>query len=236
MPDQQPTSGSNHRPVQALVLFGPPGSGKGTQAKLLVQCLGIPQISTGDMLRAAVRAKSPLGDMAKSIMDAGGLVSDDIVLSLVKERVSQKDCASGFILDGFPRTIPQADALMSLLDGIGKRIDVVISLDVDNQELIDRLSGRRACPSCGKGYHVIYDKPAKEGVCDACGAFLVQRDDDSEQTVINRLKVYEQQTSSLKSYFKELGLLYSVSGSGSISDIQSRVCAIIDKGGIGDRS
>lgn len=219
-----------------VVLFGPPGSGKGTQAQFIVERYGIPQISTGDMLRAAVRAKSPLGDMAKAIMDAGGLVSDDIVLGLVKERVSQKDCASGFILDGFPRTIPQADALMSLLDGIGKKIDLVISLDVDNQELISRLSGRRACPSCGRGYHVIYDKPVKEGVCDSCGSFLVQRDDDSEQTVINRLKVYEQQTSSLKAYFKDLNLLYSVSGSGSISDIQSQVFAIIDKGGVGDRS
>jgi adenylate kinase len=219
-----------------IVLFGPPGSGKGTQAQFVVERYGIPQISTGDMLRAAVRAKSPLGDMAKSIMDAGGLVSDDIVLGLVKERVSQVDCATGFILDGFPRTIHQADALISLLDGIGRKIDLVISLEVDNQELINRLSGRRTCPSCGKGYHVIYDKPVQEGVCDSCGSFLVQRDDDSEQTVINRLKVYEQQTSSLKSYFKDLGLLHSVSGSGSISDIQSQVCTIIDKGGVGDRS
>ena len=219
-----------------IVLFGPPGSGKGTQAQFIVERYGIPQISTGDMLRAAVRAKTPLGDMAKSIMDAGGLVSDDIVLGLVRERVSQQDCASGFILDGFPRTIPQADALMSLLDEIGRKIDVVISLDVDNQELINRLSGRRACPSCGKGYHVIYDKPAKDGICDSCGTTLVQRDDDSELTVINRLKVYEQQTSSLKSYFQDLGLLRSVSGSGSISDIQLKICAIIDKGGIGDRS
>lgn len=219
-----------------IVLFGPPGSGKGTQAQFIVERYGIPQISTGDMLRAAVRAKTPLGDMAKSIMDAGGLVSDDIVLGLVKERVSLQDCASGFVLDGFPRTIPQADALISLLDEIRKKIDVVVSLDVDNQELIDRLSGRRACPSCGKGYHIIYDKPAQDGICDSCGTSLVQRDDDSEQTVINRLKVYEQQTSSLKSYFQNLGLLCSVPGSGSISDIQSKICAIIDKGGIGDRS
>lgn len=219
-----------------IVLFGPPGSGKGTQAKFIVERYCIPQISTGEMLRAAVRAKTPLGDMAKSIMDAGGLVSDDIVLGLVKERVSLPDCASGFILDGFPRTIPQADALMSLLDGIGRKIDIVISLDVDNQELINRLSGRRACPSCGKGYHIIYDKPVKDGICDYCGTSLVQRDDDSEQTVINRLKVYEQQTSFLKLYFQNLGLLCSVSGSGSINDIQSKICAIIDKGGIGDRS
>lgn len=219
-----------------IVLFGPPGSGKGTQAQFIVERYGIPQISTGDMLRAAVRAKTPLGEMAKFVMDAGGLVSDDIVLGLVRERVSQNDCASGFILDGFPRTIPQADSLISLLDGVGKKIDLVISLEVDNQELIKRLSGRRTCPACGKGFHIIYDKPVREGVCDSCGVFLVQRDDDSEQTVINRLKVYEQQTSSLKSYFRDLGLLHSVSGSGSISDIQSQVCSVIDKGTVGDRS
>lgn len=219
-----------------VVLFGPPGSGKGTQAQFIVERYGIPQISTGDMLRAAVRAKTPLGDMAKTIMDAGGLVSDDIVLGLVKERVAQKDCASGFILDGFPRTVPQADALISLLDEIGKKIDFVISLDVDCQELINRLSGRRTCPACGKGFHVLYDKPVRENVCDSCGTFLVQRDDDSESTVINRLKVYEQQTSSLKSYFKDLGILFSLSGSGSIGDIQSRVCSVIDTGGIGDHS
>lgn len=219
-----------------VVLFGPPGSGKGTQAQFIVERYGIPQISTGDMLRAAVKAKTPLGDMAKSIMDAGGLVSDDIVLGLVKERISQEDCASGFILDGFPRTIPQADALISLLNGIGKKIDFVISLDVDNQELIKRLSGRRTCPACGKGFHVIYDKPELEGICDSCGTLLVQRDDDSEHTVISRLKVYEEQTSSLKSYFKDLAILYSVSGSGSISDIQSQIGSIIDAGGFGDHS
>ena len=219
-----------------VILFGPPGSGKGTQAQFIVERYGIPQISTGDMLRAAVTAKSPLGNAAKSVMDAGGLVSDDIVLGLVEERVSQEDCVSGFILDGFPRTIPQADALISLLDGIGKKIDLVISLDVDNQELINRLSGRRTCPVCGKGYHVIYDKPVLEGVCNSCGTLLVQRDDDSEHTVINRLKVYEQQTSSLKSYFQDLGILYSVSGSGSINKIQAQICSIIDAGDIGDHS
>jgi adenylate kinase len=219
-----------------VLLFGPPGSGKGTQAQFIVERYGIPQISTGDMLRAAVKAKTPLGNAAKSVMDAGGLVSDDIVLGLVEERVSQEDCASGFVLDGFPRTIPQADALISLLDRIGKKIDLVISLDVDSQELISRLSGRRTCPACGKGFHVIYDKPEREGVCNSCGTILVQRDDDSELTVINRLKVYEQQTASLKSYFKDLGVLYSVSGSGSIGDIQSQISSIIDAGGISDHS
>jgi len=219
-----------------IVLFGPPGSGKGTQAHFIVERYGIPQISTGDMLRSAVKAGTPLGNMAKSIMDAGGLVSDDIVLGLVKERVSQEDCASGFVLDGFPRTVPQADALISLLDGISKKINFVISLEVDNEELIGRLSGRRTCPACGRGFHVIYDAPEREGVCDSCGATLVQRDDDSQHTVINRLKVYELQTSSLKSYFSDLGVLYSVPGSGPIKGIQSRICSVIDAGGTGDRS
>lgn len=219
-----------------VVLFGPPGSGKGTQAQFIVERYAIPQISTGDMLRAAVKAQSPLGVVAKIIMDSGGLVSDDIVLGLVKERISLNDCVSGFILDGFPRTIPQANSLISLLDGIGKKIDFVISLDVDRQELINRLSGRRACSSCGKGFHVIYDKPEREGVCDSCGSNLVQRDDDSEHTVINRLKIYDDQTSSLKSYFRDLGILHEVSGSGSIGEIQAQISAIIDAGGFGDHS
>ncbi len=219
-----------------VVLFGPPGSGKGTQAQFIVGKYGIPQISTGDMLRSAVKAKTSLGDVAKAIMDAGGLVSDEIVLGLVKERVSREDCVSGFILDGFPRTIPQADELISLLDSIGKKIDVVIALEVDSHELIVRLSGRRTCPACGRGFHVLFDKPDREGVCNSCGTLLVQRDDDSEITVKNRLKVYGDQTSSLKSYFSDLGLLCNVSGSGSISDIQTRISRIIDAGGIGDNS
>lgn len=215
-----------------VVLFGPPGSGKGTQAHFIVERYGIPQISTGDMLRSAVKAKTELGVMAKSVMDAGGLVSDDIVLGLVKERVSQEDCTSGFILDGFPRTIPQADSLIALLVEIDKKIDFVISLDVDNSELINRLSGRRTCPSCGKGYHVLYDKPRCEGVCDSCGTALVQRDDDSEHTVISRLAVYDKQTAALKSYFKDLGVLHSISGTGPIGDIQLRIASILDAGGL----
>lgn len=219
-----------------IVLFGPPGSGKGTQAQFIVDRYGVPQISTGEMLRSAVRAKTPLGEAAKSIMDAGGLVPDDIVLGLVKDRVSLDDCASGFILDGFPRTISQADSLISLLGGIGKAIDCVISLEVDNQELISRLSGRRSCPVCGKGYHVIYEKPLADGMCDVCNTSLVQRNDDAEQTVINRLKVYDDQTSALKIFFKELGVLHSVSGSGLIIDIQKEIFSILDSGAIGDHS
>ena len=219
-----------------VVLFGPPGSGKGTQAQFIVEKYHIPQISTGDMLRQAVKAKSPVGVVAKSIMDAGGLVSDEIVLQLVKERVSQADCVNGFILDGFPRTIPQADSLVELLNSLDKKIDYVISLEVDYKDLVVRLSGRRTCPSCGKGYHVLYSKPEREGVCNACGTSLVQRDDDSEATVINRLNVYEQQTSSLKSYYNSLGILFSVAGSGSIDQIQNKISALLDTGRVSDCS
>jgi len=216
-----------------LILFGPPGAGKGTQAKFIVEQYHIPQISTGDMLRAAVKAGSELGLKAKSVMDSGGLVSDDLVLALVKERLSSPDCKQGFILDGFPRTLAQADALLQVLDAIDKSIDHVISLDVDNGEIVKRLSGRRTCPTCGKGYHVIYDAPRVANVCDACGVPLIQRDDDSEQTVKNRLDVYEQQTAPLKSYFDAKLLLRHVNGCGSISDIQQQICSCL--GGIGDR-
>ena len=219
-----------------IVLFGPPGSGKGTQAQYIVEKYNIPQISTGDMLRAAVKACSQIGVIAKSIMDSGGLVSDDIVLELVKERVSLPDCINGFILDGFPRTIPQADSLIDLLNTLGKKINFVISLEVDDKELIARLSGRRTCPSCGKGFHIIFSKPEREGICDSCGTLLVQRDDDSEATVINRLKVYELQTSSLKSYFNDLGILHNIAGSASIVQIQNQISALLDTGGIGDHS
>jgi len=217
-----------------VILFGPPGAGKGTQAQFIVERFGIPQISTGDMLRAAVKAQTPLGLAAKSIMDAGGLVSDEIVLGLVRERISEPDCQDGFILDGFPRTTPQADGLIALLGGLDKRIDHVVSLEVDGAEIVQRLSGRRTCPSCGKGYHVVYDAPAVAGVCDVCGAALVQRDDDREETVKNRLDVYRQQTSPLKSYFEQCGLMRCIDGNGTIQDIQRQICTILE-GSTGDR-
>lgn len=216
-----------------VVLFGPPGAGKGTQAHFIVERFGIPQISTGDMLRAAVKAQTPLGVAAKSIMDAGGLVSDDIVLGLVRERISEPDCHAGFVLDGFPRTTPQADGLIALLDGLGKRIDHVISLEVESAEIVQRLSGRRTCPSCGKGYHVVYDAPSVAGVCDVCGTSLVQRNDDREETVKNRLDVYRQQTSPLKTYFAQCGLMRCIDGNGTIQDIQRQICALLE-GSTGD--
>jgi len=218
-----------------LILFGPPGAGKGTQAHFIVERYGIPQISTGDMLRSAVKAKSPVGLQAKTVMDAGGLVSDEIVLALVKERLSEADCRVGFILDGFPRTIPQADALVVLLDEIGKGVDHVISLELENSEVIQRLSGRRTCSVCGKGFHVIFGPPKIHGVCDACGSALIQREDDTEITVKNRLDVYDQQTAPLKAYYETKGLLRAISGNGKIKDIFKRICSFID-GGKGDHS
>lgn len=206
-----------------LILFGPPGAGKGTQAQFIVEKFGVPQISTGDMLRSAVKAETPLGLRAKEIMQQGGLVSDDIVLGMVRERVSQPDCVHGFVLDGFPRTIPQAEMLNAVLSDLGCKIEHVLSLEVGVDEIVKRLSGRFACSSCGKGYHVDYDPPQITGVCDQCGAHLIQRDDDKEETVRKRLLVYEQQTHPLKDYYQTRGLLRSISGVGSISDIQQRI-------------
>ncbi|MGE0919594.1 adenylate kinase [Trichlorobacter lovleyi] len=210
-----------------LILFGPPGAGKGTQAQFLVETYRIPQISTGDMLRAAVKAGTPLGVKAQEIMIQGGLVSDDIVLGIVAERLAQDDCAAGFVLDGFPRTIPQADALSAILKQVGRAIDHVISLEVDGEEIVKRLSGRRSCSSCGKGYHLAFDPPLRAGVCDVCGSGLVQRADDQEETVRNRLLVYEQQTAPLKDYYRSRQVLCSIPGIGPIVEIQQRIAAAL---------
>lgn len=212
-----------------LILFGPPGAGKGTQAKFVVDSFRIPQISTGDMLRLAVKDRTPLGLVAKKIMEAGGLVPDEVVLGIVRERIVLSDCDSGFVLDGFPRTIPQADALVTILNGLNKQIDHVISLDVDNSEIVQRLSGRRTCSSCGKGYHIINDPPKVEGVCDSCHAALMQREDDREETVKNRLSVYDQQTSPLKAYYEQAGLLRHIDGSGTIQVIQQQIKEVLER-------
>jgi adenylate kinase len=210
-----------------LILFGPPGAGKGTQAQFLVESYKIPQISTGDMLRAAVKQHTPLGLKAQEIMQQGGLVSDEIVLGIVEERLAQDDCRNGFVLDGFPRTIPQADALAEILQRCGRSIEHVVSLEVDNEEIVKRLSGRRSCPDCGKGYHVTYDAPKQADVCDVCGVALVQRDDDREQTVRNRLAVYEQQTAPLKEYYRSQQLLRTIPGMGPIAEVQQRITAAL---------
>jgi adenylate kinase len=216
-----------------LILFGPPGAGKGTQAKFIVERYHVPQISTGDMLRIAVKNRTSLGVIAKKLMDSGELVPDDVVLGLVEERLALSDCRDGFVLDGFPRTIPQADALVTVLNKLGKCIDHVISLELDNSEIIVRLSGRRTCSSCGKGFHVSFDPPVKFGFCDSCDSPLIQRDDDAEDTVKNRLSVYGQMTAPLKAYYERAGLLRHVDGSGSIQCIQQQIVLLLE-GSAGD--
>ncbi len=195
-----------------LILLGPPGAGKGTQAKMLMDRFGIPQISTGDILRAAVKEGTPMGVKAKSFMDAGGLVPDEVVVGIVRERLQKADCAEGFILDGFPRTVPQADALKESLVELGKDLDAVISLEVDAEALVERLTGRRTCRDCGRGFHVKFDPPSADGKCDACNGELLQRDDDQEATIRRRLDVYSEQTSPLVSYYRDAGLLSKIDG------------------------
>ena len=211
-----------------LILFGPPGAGKGTQAQFIVERFGIPQVSTGDMLRTAVKAQTPLGLKAKEIMESGGLVSDEVVLGIVRERLAQTDCDSGFVLDGFPRTMPQADALDKMLSEIGREIDAVVSLDIDDALIVHRLSGRRTCSVCGKGYHITYDPPARPDLCDLCGNALVQREDDQEATILHRLSVYGQQTAPLKDYYDKSGLLRHVDGSGTIKEIQQQISVFLE--------
>ena len=206
-----------------IVLLGAPGSGKGTQAKLLMERFGVPQISTGDLLRAAVAAKSPLGLKAKAAMDAGELVSDEIVLGMIRERLGEPDAEAGFILDGFPRNGAQATALDALLGELGQDIDRAVHIQVSFDELLKRLTGRRTCTQCGALYNVYFSPPRQEGVCDRCGGALMHRDDDNEQTISRRLRVYEEQTQPLIDYYQAQGKLVTVSGSGEVTEILRRV-------------
>jgi adenylate kinase len=210
-----------------LILLGPPGAGKGTQAKLLVKKFGIPQVSTGDILRSAVKMSTPMGIKAKAFMDEGMLVPDDVVVGIVSERIAQPDCTLGFILDGFPRTVSQADALNSMLEVHGKKIDHVISIAVDKDELLLRVTGRRTCKGCGKGYHLNFEPPAVLGICDECSGELFQRDDDCEDTMRKRLDVYEHQTAPLIEYYENSGLLRSIPGDEAIDVIQMKIATIV---------
>ena len=204
-----------------IILLGAPGAGKGTQARYITEKFGIPQISTGDMLRAAVKAGTELGKKVKSVMDSGGLVTDEIIIALVKERIQAEDCADGFLFDGFPRTIPQAQAMVDA----GVEIDVVLEIDVPDEEIVKRLSGRRVHPDSGRVYHIEHNPPKQEGIDDVTGEPLIQRDDDREDTVRNRLDVYHQQTKPLVDFYKNLGKnstslkFVSVPGVGSIEQI-----------------
>lgn len=211
-----------------IVLLGAPGAGKGTQAKKLIEKYGIPQISTGDLLRAAVSAGTALGKEAKSYMDKGELVPDSVVLGMVEERLKQDDCKKGYILDGFPRNTAQAEALDKMLESLNMALTAAISVDVPFEDLMKRLTGRRTCKSCGQMYNVYYSPSKKEGVCDKCGGELFQRDDDKEATIKKRLEVYTAQTEPLMGYYRAKGILKSVPGTGSIDEIFSKICAILE--------
>ncbi len=210
-----------------IIMLGPPGAGKGTQAKMLVEEFGIPQISTGDMLRAAVAEGTELGKKAKEYMDRGQLVPDEVVIGIVRERLSKPDCHKGFILDGFPRTVPQAEALDKILQEMGKRIDCVINIVVPDEEILKRLTGRRTCRKCGAMYHVEFNPPKKEGVCDKCGGELYQRDDDKEETIRKRLEVYKAQTEPLVDYYKKKGVLVDIDGTKSIQEIYQDILKVL---------
>lgn len=198
-----------------LILFGPPNAGKGTQAKMLYSEFKIPQISTGDILRKAVREGTEMGKLAGPLMAAGAYVPDEIVIGIVEERLKEPDCVHGFILDGFPRTTPQAEALERMLTRLGKKLDAVVSLEVPHEKLIERGSGRRSCPVCGSVYHVYQSPPKRAGFCDKDGTGLVQREDDKAEVVEKRLKKYDAETSPLKQFYAQRGLLKSIDGVGS---------------------
>ena len=212
-----------------IILLGAPGAGKGTQAMFIMESYAIPQISTGDMLRAAVKAESPLGLQVKDIMASGGLVSDEIIISLVKERIAQEDCKNGFLFDGFPRTIPQAEALSAA----GVEIDYIVEIDVEDEEIVRRLSGRRVHPDSGRIYHLVYNPPKKAGVDDVTGEPLIQRDDDKEETVRKRLSVYHDQTKPLVNFYQKKAVQTAnckyvrIPGVGSMEDIKQAIFAVL---------
>lgn len=212
-----------------LLIMGPPGAGKGTQAEVLVKELQITHISTGDMFRAAIKEGTEMGLKAKEYMDAGKLVPDEVVVGMVKERLAKPDCQKGFLLDGFPRTIPQADSLSATLNQLGIKLDGVINVEVPRENLLERLTGRRICRSCGASFHVVFNSPKVEGKCDACGGELYQRDDDNAATVGNRLDVYEAQTQPLIDYYATSGVLMNINGDQEIQKVLADILAKLRK-------
>ncbi len=212
-----------------LIFLGPPGAGKGTQAKRVVEKYGIPQISTGDMLREAVAKGTELGKKAKEYMDKGELVPDEVVIGIVKERLQQPDCEKGFILDGFPRTLAQAEALDEILKELNKKIDAVINVAVPEEEVVKRITNRRTCRNCGAIYHLIYAPPKVDNKCDKCGGELYQRDDDKEETVRERYRVYRENTEPLIDYYRKKGILYDVDGTKDIEGVWKEIEVILEK-------
>ncbi len=211
-----------------IILLGPPGAGKGTQAKRLEEARGLIQLSTGDMLRAAVKAGTPVGLKAKAVMAEGKLVSDEIVIDIIRDRIQQPDCIKGFILDGFPRTVPQAEALDKMLGEFGWKLDSVIEMVVDEAVMVERVAGRFTCAKCGQGYHDSFKKPAKDGVCDVCGGTeFIRREDDRAETMQKRLAEFHAQTAPILPYYKSKGILRHVDGMAAIDDVTRQIEAIL---------
>lgn len=211
-----------------IILMGPPGAGKGTQATRIVDAFHLPHISTGDMFREAIAQGTPLGLQAKAIIERGDLVPDDITVGLVKERLSQPDCAEGYLLDGFPRTIPQAEALKELGKAIGREVNLVVDIACDENELIRRIGGRRVCPRCGASYHVVNMKPAVEGVCDRCGSALIQRKDDNEESFKVRLDNYVKQTAPLQDFYKAEGVYHVFNGDNTADGLFEEIHSLLE--------
>ncbi len=211
-----------------IVLLGPPGSGKGTQAKMIAEKYGVVHISTGDILRENVRGGTDLGKEAKTYMDAGKLVPDELLINIIKDRLAKPDVAGGYMLDGYPRTTPQAEAMDKILPELGQKIDVVVNINVPDDELVKRLGGRRMC-QCGVSYHLKFNPPKKEGICDVCGGELYHRGDDKEEAILNRLEVYKTQTQPLIDYYNTAGIIASINGAGEIAEIFDEIAVSLDK-------
>jgi len=212
-----------------IIMLGAPGAGKGTQAKMIANKYSIPHISTGDIFRANIKEGTELGKKAKTYMDKGELVPDELVVDLVVDRVAKDDAANGYVLDGFPRTIPQAEALDAALAKINEKVDYAIDVDVPDENIVKRMSGRRACVGCGGTYHIEHVPPKKEGICDACGGELILRDDDKPETVLNRLSIYHEQTQPLIDYYTDKGILKTVDGTVDMTDVFNAIVEILDK-------
>lgn len=210
-----------------IIMLGAPGAGKGTQAKMIADKYGLPHVSTGDIFRANIKEGTELGKEAKKYMDAGQLVPDELTVKILLDRVAKDDCKNGYVLDGFPRTIPQAEVLDKALTELGDKIDYAINVDVPDENIVKRMSGRRACVNCGATYHIEHIPPKTEGICDRCGKELILRDDDKPETVLNRLKVYHDQTQPLIDFYTEKGVLKSVDGTVDMKDVFASIVAIL---------